>query len=150
MKALICLIMAVALAGCMPQEEHGTSRYALMKKTDPEPLKLSYKGADAEEVKKEVAKIDDIYDVAVIKANGDVLVAYKVKHLHRFRMKQIEKNLTERLDKQYHGQHFVVSSDYKIFLEAIRLQEDLDAKHITKKEAKKRFEDILKLKKERT
>ena len=69
-------------------------------------------------IKKDVEHLDYIYDVAVIKGENEDLVVYKVKHFQRFQMKKIEKEVNEILEKRYPEENFIVSSDYKIFLEA--------------------------------
>jgi hypothetical protein len=140
------------VAGCSNQKDNKKSSLALIKTTQPTPIKLSNKQNESfpTQVKREVAKIDGIYDVAVIEGNKTVLVAYKVRHLYRFKMKSIEKKLTERLETEYPKEKFVVSSDYKIFLEAVRLKEKLDSGKISKKKANNRFNDIVKLKEELT
>ena len=39
-------------------------------------------------------------------------------------MKKIEKEVNEILEKKYPEENFVVSSDYKIFLEAYRIRKE--------------------------
>lgn len=148
----IIFSVLLLLVGCNNENDNEKSRMALIKTTQPTPMKLSNKNNETlpAKVKKEVANIKEIYDVAVIEGNKTILVAYKVKHLYRFRMKSIEKKLTDRLEKEYPDEKFVVSSDYKIFLEAVRLREALKTGKISKKDAKKRFETIVKLKEELT
>ncbi|MGV3466731.1 MAG: sporulation protein [Heyndrickxia sp.] len=148
----IIFSVLLLLVGCSNQNDNKDSSMALIKTTQPTPMKLSNKNSDSlpVKVKKEVANIKEIYDVAVIEGNKTILVAYKVKHLYRFRMKSIEKKLTNRLDKEYPDEKFVVSSDYKIFLEAVRLREALEEGKISKEEARKRFNNIVKLKEELT
>lgn len=148
MKAVFCLLAILALAGCADQEEKEDSRLALMKTTNPSPVQLQEKGAKVSKIKKEVEDIEEIYDVAVVKGDHQILVAYKVKHLDRFRMKKIEKKLKKRLEKKYKDENFIVSSDYKIFLEAVRLREKIDAGKMSQKQAGKRLKEILSLKKE--
>ncbi|MFK2825792.1 sporulation protein [Bacillus sp. B190/17] len=150
MKAVIYVLAAIVLAGCSPQEEKEDSRLALIKTTNPEPIQLEHKGPSVEDIRKDVESIDEIYDAAIVKGSHHILVAYKVKHLERFRMKKIEKALKTHLEEQYGKEKFVVSSDYKIFLEAIRLREDIDAGKINEKEADKRLHEIISLKRERT
>jgi hypothetical protein len=153
MKGFISIfILFLCLSGCGMGNNHTKdSQLALMKTTDPKPTKLTDSSSNkAAAIKREVRRMNEIYDVSVVEGKKDILVAYKVKHLSRFKMKTIEKNLKEKLEKQYPHDHFVVSSDYKIFLESVRLQEDLDAGKISKKEANKRFQRIIKLSKELT
>lgn len=78
-----------------------------------------------ENIEHDVEKMKELYDVAVVKSNGDTLVAYKVKHLQRFHMKKIEKKMTKMLEEKYPDENFIVSSDYKIFIEAVELQEKM-------------------------
>jgi hypothetical protein len=54
------------------------------------------------------------------------------------------------LEKKYPDENFILSSDYKIFLETVRLKEKLSNHSISKKDAEKEFKDIVKLKKEKT
>ncbi|KMY53239.1 sporulation protein [Bacillus sp. FJAT-27231] len=150
MKAVICLLAAVILAGCNLQEERKDSRLALMKTTNPEPIQIEKDGVPVEKIRREVEEVKEIYDAAVVKGDHNILVAYKVRHLDRFRMKKIEKNLQERLEKEYSKETFIVSSDYKIFLEAVRLREDIDAGKVNDKEADKRLHRIITLKQELT
>ncbi|WNS80034.1 sporulation protein [Domibacillus sp. DTU_2020_1001157_1_SI_ALB_TIR_016] len=147
MKKTACIILVLLLAGCGPEHD-GT---AMLEKADPDAVQLD--GHDdqlAAEIKKEADSFDEIYDTAVVKGTKQLLVAYKVRHLERFRMKQIEKNLAERMKKTAEKEkvEIVVSSDYKIFLEAVRLKEDMEAGHFTEEEADKRLAEIIKLKKE--
>lgn len=149
--AIFVLFLCLSGCGGMGNNHTKDSQLALMKTTDPEPIKLSDSSSKkVATIKKEVSRMNEIYDVSVVEGKKDILVAYKVRHLSRFKMKTIEKNLKERLEKQYPHDHFVVSSDYKIFLESVRLKEDLDAGKISKKEANKRFRKIIKLSKELT
>ncbi|MEK4030877.1 MULTISPECIES: YhcN/YlaJ family sporulation lipoprotein [Bacillaceae] len=150
MKAVIYVLAAVLLAGCGFQKERDDSRLALLKTTNPEPIQIEKNGVSVENIRKEVEAIKEIYDAAVIKGDHNILVAYKVRHLDRFQMKKIEKNLKERLEKEYGQETFIVSSDYKIFLEAVRLREDIDSGKTNDKEADKRLHEIIKLKQERT
>jgi hypothetical protein len=135
------------LAGCAPEHD-GT---AILETADPEAVQLDGKhDGFAEKIKKEADSIESIYDTAVIKGKDQLLVAYKVRHLDRFNMKYIEKDLDKRIQEMESKEEVVVSSDYKIFLEAVRLKEDMDAGHLTEEEANKRLSEIIRLKKEMT
>lgn len=133
------------LAGCAPEHD-GT---VILETADPDAVQIDGKhDGFAEKIKKEADSIDSIYDTAVIKGKDQLLVAYKVRHLDRFKMKNIEKDLDKRIQEMESKEEVVVSSDYKIFLEAVRLKEDMEAGHLTEKEANKRLSEIIKLKKE--
>ncbi|VEF48675.1 lipoprotein [Bacillus freudenreichii] len=154
-KSIIMTVMVLMLSACAYDDgkEHNESDSALLKTKSPPPIELKQREEEksiAYQVREEVSKIDEIYDVAVIEGDKKIIVAYKVKHLKRFKMKKIEKELTERLNKEYPDDKFIVSSDYKIFLEAIRLKEDLDKDNLSNDEAAKRFKKIVRLKEEMT
>lgn len=104
----------------------------------------------AEKVKKDIQALDAIYDVAVIAGKEDTLVAYKVKHMKRFGMKKIEKEINKKLEKNYPGENFIVSSDFKIFIEAVELQEKMKDPAYPEKKAEKQLQKIISLKKEMT
>ncbi|KHD85177.1 YhcN/YlaJ family sporulation lipoprotein [Heyndrickxia ginsengihumi] len=154
-KLLLCLglsMITVSSIGC-DSSPNKDSQMALIKTTKPEPIKLTNKSSKkhiSEELRSKILHFDSIYDVAMIEENNQILVAYKVRHLHRFKMDKIEKDLTSYLEKNYPDKKFIVSSDYKIFLETVRLQEKMESKKISDKQARKRFKEIVKLKKELT
>jgi hypothetical protein len=149
---LMLIILTVTLSGCNQSGEEQESRLSLVKTTNPNPVKLTSKQDEniAVRVKQDVQKFDEIFDVAVVQGKKDTLVVYKVKHLQRFRMKQIEKNVTKELEKKYPDESFTVSSDYKIFMEALQLKEQIKDPEFSKAKAEKSLEKIIKLKNEQT
>ena len=144
------MIILFILSGCDNKEGGKVDDLALIKRTNPEPMDI-INGMDENgkglitDVKKSVAKHEAIYDVVVVKKDKMILVAYKVKHLKRFHMKRIEKEVTEQLNKKIEGYDFIVSSDYKIFLELVRLNEMLKAKDVPEEKARKKYEEIISL-----
>jgi hypothetical protein len=144
LPVLVCLLL---LTSCSDNQSAKNSQLALIKTTNPSPV-ITDKGAKrnhVEDIKKDVSSLPQIYDVAVVKGKKDTLVAYKVKHLQRFRMKQIEKDVTKMLEKKYPKENFTVSSDYKIFLEAVRLDEKIKSTKMSPKKAEKRLESLVKM-----
>ncbi|OIK11115.1 YhcN/YlaJ family sporulation lipoprotein [Bacillus sp. MUM 13] len=151
--SLPVLILFIILAGCSDDGQNKDD-LSLVKKIDPAPMdiiKTSNENDDtAKKVKKEVAGHKYVYDVVTVKHGKTIIVAYKVKHLHRFQMKSIEKQVTGQLKKKFPDHQFIVSSDYKIFLESVRLNEMLQKEDVPEKKAKKKFREIVELKKELT
>ena len=147
----LCLV--AIMVGCNSNlDEEKEAQLSMISKTNPTPINLSSQpnqsNTTSKKIKEEVESIDSIYDVAVIKGKDKTLVAYKVKHLRRFHMKAIEKELKDKLEKEYPDEDFTVSSDYKIFLEAVRLGEKLKDPSYPKKKAKKELDKIINLSKE--
>jgi Sporulation lipoprotein YhcN/YlaJ (Spore_YhcN_YlaJ) len=149
---LILFVGLLLLTACGPNQKVKDSQLALIKTTNPTPVVTDQNKIPnhVEEIKKDVSSFPEIYDVAVVKGQKNTLVAYKVKHLQRFRMKKIEKNVNKMLEKKYPKENFTVSSDYKIFLEAVRLDERMKERKFSKKQAEKQLRRIIKMTKDMT
>lgn len=151
MVYIIRLMLVIAfvffMSACNHDQNAKESQLALMKTTNPSPMVTEKnKGQDqAQKIEKDVSDIEEIYDAAVIKGKKGTLVVYKVKHMQRFKMDKIEKDLTERLEKSYPNENITVSSDYKIFLEAVRLTERKKNGNLSDKQAEKRLNEIIKM-----
>ncbi|GLB58936.1 hypothetical protein NCCP133_10690 [Cytobacillus sp. NCCP-133] len=130
------------------------SDLALLKTTNPPPALIEKNTKEnldlIADIEHDIESMEELYDVAVVKGKEKTLVAYKVKHIQRFHMKKIEKKMTKLLEKKYPEEHFIVSSDYKIFIEAVELQEKMKDPDFSDKKAKKKLDKIIKLKKEMT
>ncbi|MFC0025246.1 YhcN/YlaJ family sporulation lipoprotein [Neobacillus cucumis] len=150
MKGRYCFIICVCLfllTACTQKQQVKDSQLALMKTTDPTPLStVKNKHNDqVEDIKRDVSSLPELYDVAVVKGDKDTLVVYKVKHLHRFKMKKIEADVNKMLEEKHPKENFTVSSDYKIFLEAVRLNEKMKEGKLSHSKAEKRLEEIVKM-----
>lgn len=144
---VITLVCVTLLVSCSQEQNDQKSQLALMKTTNPNPTVTEKNNGQekVESIEREVENFDEIYDVAVVKGKKETLVVYKVKHMQRFRMKQIEKDLNKILEEKHPKEQFTVSSDYKIFLEAVRLIERKEDGSLSDKRAEKRLNEILKM-----
>jgi hypothetical protein len=144
---MIIIVCMIILSACNHNENVKDSQLALMKATNPNPLMTEQDRSldKVKKIEKDVNDFDEIYDASIVKGKEETLVVYKVKHMQRFRMKKIEKNLTKTLEDRYPKEKFVVSSDYKIFLEAVRLSERMKAGKLSDQQAEKRFTEIVKM-----
>jgi hypothetical protein len=150
----VLLLLGFGVAGCSFGKTSPESRASMIQSVNPDPgatndleekdLKLAAK------VKKDIAELDEIFDVAVIAGKKDTLVAYKVKHMKRFGMKRIEKEINKKLEKNYPGENFIVSSDFKIFIETVELRERMKDPTYPDKKAEEELQRIISLKKEMT
>ncbi|MFB6465362.1 sporulation protein [Cytobacillus sp. Hz8] len=147
-------LLTFLMSACNEKENLEDSKTAMIKRTDPKPTLISNHSQKQKDliksIKHDVASVEEVYDVAVVKGKKDTLVVYKVKHLRRFFMKKIEKNVLTKLEKKYPKEDFTVSSDYKIFLEAVKLKEKMEEGKISEKTAEKELKDIIKLTEELT
>ncbi len=154
-KSFILLLLVLStIGGCSQNGKTKDSKLALLKTTNPAPEQIinnnPTKAGTAARIKHDISSFPEIYDVAVVQGKKDTLVAYKVKHMHRFRMKAIEAKINKLLEKKYPNENFSVSSDYKIFLEAVRLNERMKNPKFSNKTAEKQLQSIIKLKDETT
>lgn len=101
-------------------------------------------------IERDVESFNELYDVFVIRGKNDVLVSYKVRHMQRFYMKRIGKKIKDHLEKNYPDENFTISSDYKIFLEAVELEKNLKNPNYSKEKAEKKLQEIIKLKEKLT
>jgi hypothetical protein len=154
-KRLIPLVIITMLSlGACNEEGTKESGMSLIKTTNPTPISLeknTKKETDLiRSIEKDIEGFKEIYDVSIVKGKKDILVSYKVKHLQRFRMKKIEERMNKLLEKKYPDENFTVSSDYKIFLESIELQEKMKDPNFSDKKAEDKLQEIIKLKEEKT
>ncbi|MGG3855053.1 sporulation protein [Caldifermentibacillus hisashii] len=149
---LFIFSLSVLLFGCSTVNDTLETRSSLVRTSNPNPIAVNNKDEKlVGDIKETALSIDGIYDVAVIKGEAkDCLVAFKVHHLERFRMKKIEKQLTKELQKQFKDLSFTVSSDFKIFLESVRLNEKVEKENLSKEKKEKRLQEIIKLSREKT
>lgn len=145
------LVFVMVVGGCSGDSDSAEANKSLVSSVNQEPVYLGgYKQAPIEKIDKTVEANNEIYDVAVVQKGKEILVVYKVKHLKRFRMKQIEKRIKDKLQSEYKDYSFIVSSDMKIFLEAVELIVHVRDENYPKKKAQKWFSDIVELQKEMT
>lgn len=91
----------------------------------------------------------DVKDAVAVQANGRLLVAYQVRHIHRFRMKAIEKDVQHMLNDAF-DEKVIASHDLKIFWKTKALKEKLETKHMSEKQIEKEVTIIQKLSEEQT
>jgi hypothetical protein len=141
-----CLLLLLLLSSCN-QNQVKNSQLSLIKTTNPSPIVTEKNNGEnqVKRIEKDISSFPELYDVAVVKGKKDTLVAYKVKHLQRFRMKKIEKNINKMLEEKYPKENFTISSDYKIFLETVRLDEKMKSPHFSDQQAEKHFKKIVKM-----
>ncbi|QVY62910.1 sporulation protein [Cytobacillus gottheilii] len=153
-KIIFFCFFIVIMSGCSHHDSKN-SPMSLIREIHPTPAIIGSKESDdidmLNKVKKDVEDMEELFDVAVIKGEKEILVAYKVKHLQRFHMVKIEEKLNKMLEEDYPDEDFIVSSDFKIFLEAVELHDKMEEdKDYSEEKAQKKFDKIIKLKKEMT
>lgn len=144
---MVISMIAAAFAGC--QEREGTNERSI------KPSDISYWNNTAPfdqspsmKAKQIASGYDGVLDVESINTDQDLLVVFKLEHMKRFQLKQMEKKLKKRLEKTFSKHRLTVSSDMKIYLETEKIAKDLNV--LNKKEMKQKIEKIVKLSKEQT
>ncbi|NCU18926.1 YhcN/YlaJ family sporulation lipoprotein [Pallidibacillus pasinlerensis] len=146
-----CLIFI--LSACSSNQASEGSITALFTEVNPAPLSVEDSESRvemAQKIREIILTFDDLYDSAIVLGKEDCLVAIKVRHTKRFRMKKIEKELKETLEKEFPNENFTVSSDYKIFLEAVRLKDKVKEENWPVDKREEQLQKIIKLSREQT
>ena len=151
MKKLLILMIFFTLVGCEKMSEDN-GLYVFLKDQTIAPFSL-VENADISKLnalKEKLNELEELYDVVIVEGKEEILITYKVKQLSRIKMQHIEKEV-KKIAKELLNEKkdVVVSSDYKIFLEAIRLHYDV-TKEVKPKEQLEKFQWIIKLQKEMT
>lgn len=156
MKKLVYLLVVSLLFFLSACNNDGPKEagMALLRTTNPSPMSLERNTKEeldlVGKIEVDVESFKELYDVSVLKGKEDILVVYKVRHMQRFHMKKIEKKVNKMLEEKYPDENFIVSSDYKIFLEAVELEENLKDPNYSPKKAEEKLREIIRLKKELT
>lgn len=97
-----------------------------------------------------VKKLDVITVAVAVNNDKEIFLAYKVKHLERFRLKKIEKHVKKSLEEEFPFYQITVSSDLKLFLETSELKEKLSKEKMTSKKLSREIEELKNLLNEKT
>lgn len=153
-KILLVAILLISLSACNNHSSNGETKFSVMNTSNTTPnadLTNESKDLDLiEAIRKDILTIGPVNEVLIIKGKKETLVAYKVKHLYRFKMKQIEKDINQQLEKNFPDEEFVISSDLKIFIETNELINQTQQPNFSEKKANKQLQKIITLKNELT
>lgn len=158
-KALLIAVVIVCVAtvtACSPDSDSKEALASMFVPVDVKPLTLNEEGYDRFDEKivdfigKELERDEAVYDAMVVQNENEILVAYKVHQLKRFNMEKIEADLNNRLEEEFPKYDFYVTSDTKIFLEAVELAVHVNQEGYPKEKAKIWFDKIVELEKEQT
>ncbi|MBO1513661.1 YhcN/YlaJ family sporulation lipoprotein [Metabacillus bambusae] len=103
----------------------------------------------ANQAKEIVIKEKEISGVKAVNTDQELLLAVKVDHFDRFRLKSIEKKVKSDLEKTFPDHKIIISTDSKMYLELEQLEQKLQKDKTEKKTLKKEFDKIKSLMKEK-
>ncbi|HAM81296.1 YhcN/YlaJ family sporulation lipoprotein [Ornithinibacillus bavariensis] len=114
--------------------------------------KHSYDQSYANQAKSTLAQKKNVTKVFAVNSDKLLMIAIDVPHHERLQLKKYEKKLTKEMKKKFKKTSLKVevSSDQKILWKLEQLEEEIRNGSISKKELKKKLEDISKLMKEKT
>lgn len=100
--------------------------------------------------KETLSENEDITSIKAVNTKKDMIIAFEIHHLKRFRLQEIREKVQEEMDQKFSDFNVIVSTDQKIFLELDRLEDKIFSDSISKKELNKKIKELVKLDKEQT
>lgn len=147
---IVACSIALLLVGCMNKD----ATWQPEPKDDLELTKLSVRGVTdqqpADQAKEFLSHYEEVAGVRAVNHDGILVVAVDLNHHDRFFLENVEKGLHRDIRENFSDMEITLSTDYKIFIELKRLEEDILNNNVKKDEIKKRLDEIIKLSKEQT
>lgn len=139
--ALFIIIPVLLLNGCTEQKDDKAHSLPIEKTFNKESRQWIDKKAE-----EAVEDFDSIPEAIAVRTKDDLLVAYKINHLSRFQLKEMDEKIKKKLKKDYKDLKITVSHDIKIYLETEKLKEEIP--HLKEKKIEKKVKKIIDLSKE--
>jgi hypothetical protein len=152
-KLFLAFLIIGILFGCAKEKENkqqSLQNFNITKTSTKETADANLNQSVAKQAVQRISKKREIKDVVAVSTKKKLLLAYQVKHLQRFRMKQIENNIQKELEKLFPNHDVIISSDLKLFWKTEELRRKLNKDGIDEKEVNKQIEKLEKLSKELT
>ena len=97
------------------------------------------------EIEKKIKEDKAITRANIVSVNDEWLISYEMKPLEKWRKQKHLKSLKKSIEEIDSSQKFIISNDYKLFIESEKLLKKQDDKEI-----KKRMKELKKLMEEET
>jgi hypothetical protein len=151
---IVAMIVGLLIVGCAreKEEKQQSSQGTNMIKTSTDGTAHSYK-VDQSVAKQAVQRIkarEDVKDAVAVSTKDKLLLVYQVKHMYRFRMKQIQKDVKQQLKTLFPDHEVIVSSDLKIFWKTDELRGKIHKDGMSERKINRQIEKLKKLSEERT
>ncbi|MCZ0756170.1 YhcN/YlaJ family sporulation lipoprotein [Anoxybacillus sp. J5B_2022] len=155
MKQLIgIIIIGFVLLGCA--REPGVQKQSLQGEnmislsTDGTARSHEESQSVAEQAVKQVKARNEIRDAVAVSTNRKLLLAYQVKQMDRFRMKQIAKDIQQQLELLFPDHDVTISSDLKLFWKTDELRGKIEKDHMSERKINQQINQLKRLSEERT
>jgi len=139
------LVVIILLTGCNNNQSGNSDN-----KDNFQVTSLQQDQTVAKDAETQVEKLEEVTEAVAVNVDKKLLLAFKVKQFSKFRIKQIEKKVNEKLKKQFPEFDATASSDIKISIETSKIKTKLKSKEYDKKQLKEDVEKIQKLSREQT
>jgi len=146
-------MILLLLMGCgksqdhLEQQMHHTEEQIKFSTVKNETTIDQYESNQAKEI---VATFHETTEVFAANTKDWLMLAFNVTHMNRFQLKNIEKNVKQRLTEEFPHMKIEVSTDEKMRLELKKLEEDLHTNNLPQQTVEKRIKQIISLSREET
>ncbi|RAK15344.1 sporulation lipoprotein YhcN/YlaJ [Anoxybacillus vitaminiphilus] len=152
-KLFLVLFIFSILFGCAKEKENqqqSLQNFNITRTSTKETADAHLNQTAAKQAVQRISQKREVKDVVAVNTKKKLLLAYQVKHLQRFRMKQIEKEVKEELENLFPDYDVIISSDMKLFWKTEELKRKLSKDGINEKEVNKQIKKLEKLSNELT
>lgn len=147
-KTILIIITCFILFGCQnPQTQKDNDQEIEVKNISANQLINQEPSNEAKEILK---KHDEVTAIKAANTATNLIIAVEIEHSKRFQLKEIKKELTKEVKKQFKNFHVELTVDKKIFLELDNLEKQIEANKIKPTKLGKEIDRITKLSKEKT
>ena len=147
-KTVLIIITCFILFGCQnPQTQKNNDQEIEVKNISANQLINQEPSNEAKEILK---KHDEVTAIKAANTATNLIIAVEIEHSKRFQLKEIKKELTKEVKKQFKNFHVELTVDKKIFLELDNLEKQIEANKIKPTKLGKEIDRITKLSKEKT
>ncbi|WP_181537948.1 YhcN/YlaJ family sporulation lipoprotein [[Anoxybacillus] calidus] len=151
-KWFLAFFIIGILFGCAKEKENqqqSLQNFNITKSSTKETADANLNQSVAKQAVQKIREKREIKDVVAVNTKKKLLLAYQVKHMQRFRMKQIRKDVKEELENLFPDYDIILSSDIKLFWKTEELRRKLSKDGMDEKEIDKQIEKLEKLSNEK-
>lgn len=153
MISTLLIVSIFTLTGCM----NNNDEQSLQRTGDNQNLeliKLQSAGINdqqaANQAKQIISEYEEVTHVRAVNAGEHLLIAIDVEHFERFELDEIERDLQEKVKKNFSNMKVTLSTDQKILLELEKLENQIETQRIDHDKLEKKVKELVSLSKEQT
>lgn len=148
-RILLLFLISFVLVGChFDQTEDSTKNNTHFTKLSSENDSVDQQVSNY--AKDVISQNDAVTRVNAVNNSDKLLIGIEIDHLKRFRLKEIEKEIKDKIKKKFDTYEVELSTDQKILIELDDLEEKIKTDSIKKKKLDKEINRIIKLSYEKT